>query len=69
MKWKIYQHYIFDIMGKQIKALVNQPQDDGNKSAVWNGTDELGRPVSVGVYLYRIQAGEFTKTRKMLLLK
>ena len=60
---------IFDIMGKQKKTLVNQPQDAGNKSAVWNGTDEFGRPVSAGVYLYRIQAGEFTHTRKMLLLK
>jgi hypothetical protein len=60
---------IFDIMGKKIKTLVNQSQDTGNKSAVWNGTDEFGRPVSAGVYLYRIQAGEFTKTRKMVLLK
>jgi len=60
---------IFDIMGKQIKTLVNQSQDAGNKIAVWNGTDNLGRSVSAGVYLYRIKAGEFSQTRKMLLLK
>ena len=60
---------IYDILGKQIKTLVNQSQDAGNKIAVWNGTDNLGRQVSAGVYLYQIQAGDFTQTRKMLLLK
>jgi len=60
---------IYDLLGKQIKTLVNQSQDAGNKIAMWNGTDNLGRPVSAGVYLYQIQAGDFTQTRKMLLLK
>jgi len=60
---------IYDILGKQIKTLVNQSQDAGNNIAVWDGTDEFGRPVSAGVYLYRIKAGEFIQTRKMLLLK
>jgi hypothetical protein len=60
---------IYDILGKQIKTLVNQSQDAGNRIAVWDGTDDLGKQVSAGVYLYRIEAGEFTQTRKMLLLK
>jgi hypothetical protein len=60
---------IYDILGKQIKTLVNQSQDVGYKIVVWDGTDNLGRQVSAGVYLYQIQAGEFTQTRKMLLLK
>ena len=60
---------IYDLLGKQIKTLVNQSQDAGNKKALWDGTDNLGRSVSAGVYLYQIQAGEFTQTRKMLLLK
>ncbi len=60
---------IYDILGKQIKTLVNQSQNAGNKTAVWDGTDNLGRQVSAGVYLYQIQAGEFIQTRKMLLLK
>jgi len=60
---------LYDILGKQIKTLVNQSQDAGKRIAVWDGTDNLGRQVSAGVYLYQIQAGEFSQTRKMLLLK
>jgi flagellar hook assembly protein FlgD len=43
--------------------------DAGYKSIVWNGTDGSGRSVSSGVYLYRMQAGEKTFTKKMLMLK
>jgi hypothetical protein len=60
---------IYDLLGKKIKTLVNQSQDAGNKIAMWDGTDELGRQVSAGVYLYQIQAGDFSQTRKMVLLK
>ena len=60
---------IYDLLGKKIKTLVNQSQDAGNKIAIWDGTDDLSRSVSAGVYLYRIKAGEFSQTRKMLLLK
>ena len=60
---------IYNLMGKQVKTLVNYSQDAGKRIAVWDGTDKLGRQVSAGVYLYRIQAGEFSQTRKMLFLK
>ena len=60
---------IYNLLGKQIKTLVNQSQDAGKRIAVWDGTDDLGRQVSAGVYLYQIQAGDFIQTRKMLLLK
>ena len=60
---------IYDILGKQIKTLVNQSPDAGNKIAVWDGTDELGRTVSAGLYIYRIKAGSYSKTMKMVLLK
>jgi PKD repeat protein len=60
---------IYDILGKQIKTLVNQSQDVGYKIVVWDGTDNLGRQMSAGVYLYQIEAGGFIQTRKMLYLK
>ena len=60
---------IYNILGKEVKTLVNTTQDAGYKSVNWNATNNYGKPVSAGVYLYQIQAGEFVQTRKMVLLK
>jgi len=60
---------IYDMLGRQVKSLINQTQDAGFKSVIWNATNDYGKPVSAGVYLYKIQAGEFVQTRKMVLLK
>ena len=60
---------VYNILGKQIRTLFKGHEEAGFKSKVWDGTDDLGRPVSAGVYLYQIHAGEFNQTRKMLLLK
>ena len=60
---------IYDLNGREINRLVNDVQPAGHKSVQWNATDMQGKPVSAGVYLYQIQAGEFVQTRKMVLLK
>jgi hypothetical protein len=60
---------IYDMLGKEITQLVNTTQEAGFRSVQWDATDSMGRPVSAGVYLYQIQAGEFVQTKKMVLLK
>ena len=60
---------IYDLIGKKIKTLVSGFQTAGSKNVNWNATDNLGQPVSAGVYLYSIEAGEFRQTKKMILLK
>jgi len=60
---------IYDMMGRQVKTLVNGSQTAGFKSIQWNATNDKNRPVSAGLYLYTIQAGEFKQTKKMVLLK
>jgi hypothetical protein len=60
---------IYDLLGGKVKTLVNTTQDAGFKSVIWDATNDYGKPVSAGVYLYKIQAGEFVQTRKMVLLK
>jgi hypothetical protein len=57
------------MLGNEVAILVNISQKTGFKSVQWDATDSMGRPVSAGVYLYQIQAGEFVQTRKMVLLK
>jgi len=56
-------------MGREVTQLVNTTQDAGYRSVMWNSTNNFGKPVSAGVYLYQIRAGEFVQTKKMVLLK
>ena len=60
---------IYDMLGRQVKTLVNQTHDAGYRSVIWDATNDYGKPVSAGIYLYQIQAGEFVQTKKMVLLK
>jgi hypothetical protein len=60
---------IYNMKGLAVKTLVNDQQTAGYKSVQWNATDNLGQPVSAGLYLYTIQAGQFKQTKKMILLK
>jgi len=60
---------IYDMLGRQVKTLVNQRQDAGYRSIIWDATNDYGKPVSAGIYLYQIQAGEYMQTKKMVLLK
>jgi hypothetical protein len=60
---------IYDIMGREVRTLFNNQQSAGYKSVVWDATNDLGQPISAGVYLYTIEAGGFRQTKKMILLK
>ena len=60
---------VYDIMGRIVKTLINGSQTAGYKSLIWDATNDYGKPVSAGIYLYQIQAGEYISTKKMVLLK
>jgi len=60
---------IYDMLGRQVKTLVNQSQVAGYKSVIWNASNESGKSVSAGLYLCQINTGKFTQTKKMILLK
>jgi len=60
---------IYDMLGRKVKTLVSTTQDAGYRTVIWNSTNDYGKPVSAGIYLYQIQAGEYISTKKMVLLK
>ena len=60
---------VYDMFGREVKTLINQTQDAGYRSVIWDATNDYGKPVSAGIYLYQIQAGEYMQTKKMVLLK
>ena len=60
---------IYDMLGRHVKTLVNQDQVAGYKSVVWDATNDYGKPVSAGIYLYQIHVDNYIQTKKMVLLK
>lgn len=60
---------VYDIRGRLIRTLVNEEKEAGSYNVFWDGTDQNGRQISSGVYFYRMAAGEFEQTRKMVMIK
>jgi len=60
---------IYNTMGQKVKELVNKHTQAGYHNVVWDGKSNQGTQVSSGIYFYQINAGDFNKTMKLLLLK
>ncbi len=60
---------VYDILGKEVKTLINSEKDAGSYKVQWNGTNNKGLTVSTGIYIYRISAGNFVSEKKMILMK
>jgi hypothetical protein len=60
---------VFDLLGRQVRALVNGAMPAGTHYVTWNGQNDSGVRVASGVYFYRLQVGQRTEVRKMLLLR
>lgn len=59
---------IYNIKGQLISTLVNETEKSGNHRVIWNGTDANGSILSAGVYLCKMMAGNYSSSRKMILL-
>ena len=60
---------IYNVAGQQVKTLVESIKPAGTYAVTWDGTDADGKQVTSGVYFYRILAGQFSQTRKLMLMK
>lgn len=60
---------IYNILGQEVISLVDNFQSAGYKSVIWEGKNSSGQLVSSGTYFYRLKAGDFVDTKKMLFLK
>lgn len=60
---------VYDAAGRLVRVLVDTPQTAGRHHAVWDGRDRHGRTVAAGVYLYQLEAGDYSATRRMMLVK
>jgi len=60
---------IYNSSGQLVRTLVAEEMTSGQHNVQWNGTDETGAKVASGVYLYRIKAGSYVQSKKMILMK
>ncbi len=60
---------VFNVLGQTVKVLIDESLPTGDHTVTWDGTDASGRQVASGIYFYKIVAGDFIQSRKMVLLK
>jgi hypothetical protein len=60
---------IFNILGQRVKSLVSESKEAGVYSVRWDGANEDGQNVPSGVYFYKMVAGDFAQTNKMIMLR
>lgn len=60
---------VYNLLGAEIRTLVNEQQSPGVHSITWDGTNQLGQSVTSGMYFYRLQSGGRFEVRRMTLLK
>jgi hypothetical protein len=60
---------IYNMLGQKVRILLEEYQTAGRKTVHWDGTDDQGKSMPAGLYFYRIRAGEFVDSKKMVLLR
>ena len=60
---------IFNLLGQEVRVLVNKILDPGMQTLVWDGKDEQGNTMVSGIYIYRLRAGQTVVSRRMVFLR
>jgi outer membrane protein assembly factor BamB len=60
---------VYDILGRAVRRLVHGVLASGEHTVTWDGTDDAGSAAASGIYLYRLESGSFSASRKMVLLR
>ncbi|UCE20190.1 MAG: T9SS type A sorting domain-containing protein, partial [Gemmatimonadota bacterium] len=60
---------VYNVLGQEVKVLLDSEMEGGYHTVRWDGTNSFGNEVSGGMYFYRLQAGDYSSTKRMLLLK
>ena len=60
---------VYDLLGRAIRTLHDGPLEAGRHRIVWDGRSDARRPVATGVYFYRIEAGSFSASKTMMVVR
>lgn len=60
---------VYNVLGQLVRVLVNEPKERGTYQVTWDGRDQNGDQTASGVYFYKLEAGDFSQTKKMVLIR
>ena len=60
---------VYNLLGQEVKILIDQVQHSGNHEIKWNGRNETGQKVESGIYLYQLQSENHNQTKKMIIVQ
>ncbi|MBI4547849.1 MAG: T9SS type A sorting domain-containing protein [Ignavibacteriae bacterium] len=60
---------VYNVLGQSVVTLVSEQKNAGTYSVFWDSQNDQGNPVASGVYFYRLVAGEFVETKKLIILR
>ncbi|NIT61380.1 MAG: T9SS type A sorting domain-containing protein, partial [Aliifodinibius sp.] len=60
---------IFNVLGQRVKTLINEKLNPDEYEIKWDGKNDSGKLLGSGIYFYRLKAGDYVKSRKMIFLK
>ena len=60
---------IYNVLSQKVRTLVDEPQLAGYKAIQWDGRGDHGRELAGGIYFYRLEAGKYSSSKKLLLSK
>jgi hypothetical protein len=60
---------IYNLLGQKVRELLDDYRTPGHEILRWDGNDDQGREAATGVYFYRVDVGDFTEVKKLVLLK
>jgi hypothetical protein len=60
---------IYNVMGQKVRTLASGSHEPGRYRVLWNATNDFGEGLSSGMYIYKIQAGDFVSVKKLILMK
>ena len=60
---------VYNVMGQRVRTLMNGTMQPGFHAVRWDGTNDMGKSLASGMYIYRIQSSKFTSVKKLVLMK
>jgi hypothetical protein len=60
---------IYDLLGREVRTLIDEPLESGNHSIVWDGRDDIGMDVPSGIYFYRVLSASYEDSKRMVIVR